>query len=119
MNALNSAQTLHLRVVKEVGRLLLPGSFTSFQVTERNQASIFPTLCVTTSSLYHIPLQNKITNAPNFKAVAKTRFGHLRRAKREKKEGSGDTPIPGKGLTALCNPAFHFQLECCVPKMIG
>lgn len=38
MNALNSAQTLHLGVVKEVNRLLLPGSFTSFQVTERNQA---------------------------------------------------------------------------------
>ena len=37
MNALNSAQTLYLRVVKEVIGLLLPGSFTSFQVTERNQ----------------------------------------------------------------------------------
>ncbi len=37
LNALNSAQTLNLRVVKEVSRLLLPGSFTSFQVTERNQ----------------------------------------------------------------------------------
>ena len=37
MQALNSVQTLDLRVVKEVIRLLLPGSFTSFQVTERNQ----------------------------------------------------------------------------------
>ena len=37
MNALNSAQTWYLMVVKEVIGLLLPGSFTSFQVTERNQ----------------------------------------------------------------------------------
>lgn len=37
MNALNSAQTSYLMVVKEVIGLLLPGSFTSFQVTERNQ----------------------------------------------------------------------------------
>lgn len=37
MNALNSAQTVYLRVVKEVIGLLLQGSFTSFRVTERNQ----------------------------------------------------------------------------------
>jgi hypothetical protein len=37
MSALNSAQTFYLGVVKEVIGLLLPGSFTSFQVTERNQ----------------------------------------------------------------------------------
>ena len=37
MHALNSAPALYLMVVKEVIRLLLPGSFTSFQVTERNQ----------------------------------------------------------------------------------
>ncbi len=65
MNALNSAQTLHLKVVKEVRGLLLPGSFTSFQVAERNQASIVPTLCVTTNPLYHIPLQNKTSYTPN------------------------------------------------------
>ena len=55
MNALNSAQTLHLRVVKEVERLLLPGSFTSFQVTERNRASIFSTLCLVLNHKFIVP----------------------------------------------------------------
>lgn len=55
MNALNSAQTMHLMVVKEVGRLLLPGSLTSFQVTERNRASIFPTLCLMLNHKFIVP----------------------------------------------------------------
>lgn len=41
-----------------------------------------------------------------YRAVAKSLFARLQRAKREKKGFSGDTPDPGKGLAALCNPAF-------------
>ena len=55
MNALNSAHTLYLRVVKEVIGLLLPGSFTSFQVTERNQGLDISYLMLILNHVFIVP----------------------------------------------------------------